>query len=145
MFMYDASNDTMYDFLLLLFSVKFGEASSSSSVARMPGAQAASANEMSAAERGKFYLVPHGYTFYICIMVVLLCMRMIIDINGGVNKIIPFAEYRTHAVDHETGLTLPVARPIGSDSHDDDETVLDCCCNIRLLLQHFYSPHYFSS
>lgn len=64
MFMYDASNDTMYDFLLLLFSVKFGEASSSSSVARMPGAQAASANEMSAAERGKFYLFP-TWTYFL--------------------------------------------------------------------------------
>ena len=67
MFMFDASNDTMYDFLLL-FSVKFGEASSSSSIARMPGAQAASANEMSAAERGEFNLVPHKHTFFVFVL-----------------------------------------------------------------------------
>ena len=45
----------MYDmYIIHILSVKFGEASASSGVARMPGAQAASANDMSAAERGEF-------------------------------------------------------------------------------------------
>ena len=117
--------------------MKFGAASSA---AAMPGARSERTEDMSPAERGELPLFPRGlFVFHICFLLLLLDFLHIpmiyIDDVAAIRYYhyhTPPAEfsYRSFDVDPGTGLSLPVARPVG---YDDDYSSIEedcCCCNI---------------